>query len=99
MKVIKIPVGEPAQLVDIPNNLTALQELVGGSIELLQSGAEPDVGLLVDEEGKLKGLPFNFWHSIWKHLHGTVVFVGIDADGFCDVPKRIIEDLIEEEEE
>lgn len=72
----------------IPNALEALQELVGGHIEVAYS--EPDWALLCDEEGKLKRRAF--CRSIvteggdWiDDLVGTLVVAGVDGEEFCDL--------------
>jgi hypothetical protein len=39
--------------------LEAAQEMVGGMVEMVRSPTNPDIQILVNEEGLLKGLPFN----------------------------------------
>ena len=39
--------------------LERAQELVGGLVEMVRSPTDPDIQVLVNEEGLLKGLPFN----------------------------------------
>mgnify|MGYP003656708642 FL=1 len=39
--------------------LAAAQEMVGGMVEMVRSPTNPDIQILVNEEGLLKGLPFN----------------------------------------
>jgi len=39
--------------------LDRAQELVGGLVEMVRSPTDPDIQILVNEEGLLKGLPFN----------------------------------------
>lgn len=63
MQVIKIDPGCAPQLADIPNTLEALQQAVGGNIEMITvrldiRGLRPLV-LIVNEEGRLMGLPAN----------------------------------------
>jgi len=62
---IKVLVVEPQKqpyVKQIENSLEAMQSVVGGFIESHPAdltGADPDVDLIVNEEGKLTGLPFN----------------------------------------
>jgi len=39
--------------------LEAAQEMVGSMVEMVRSPTNPDIQILVNEEGLLKGLPFN----------------------------------------
>ena len=39
--------------------LERAQELVGGLVEMVRSPTDPDIQVLVNEEGLLVGLPFN----------------------------------------
>jgi hypothetical protein len=57
IKVIKIPVGSDPMVVQIPNTLEAMSDLVGGYIETVGLGDGLD--LCLNEEGKLLGLPPN----------------------------------------
>jgi|TARA_R110000824_G_scaffold72141_2_gene184273 hypothetical protein len=40
-------------------SLERAQELVGGFVEMVRSPTDQDIQVLVNEEGLLKGLPFN----------------------------------------
>lgn len=76
--------GEQAEVIDVDNTLKALQEEVGGYIEAVtfaENGA-----IICDEEGRLKGKQFNC-RLFEVNFVGTILIVGIDGDGFCDVPK------------
>lgn len=69
----------------IYNELHTLQRLVDGYIEVCPL-AEGMV-MIINEEGKLRGLPKNFWMEvIGDYIVGTAVFVGVDGDEFDDVP-------------
>jgi|TARA_R110000803_G_scaffold95553_1_gene163610 hypothetical protein len=39
--------------------LSEAQELVGGLVEMVRSPTDPDIQVLVNEEGMLHNLPFN----------------------------------------
>lgn len=83
MRVLKIEPGKEPVVINIENTLEALQEAVGGYIETLTFVS--DAALIVDEEGKLKGKPYNFTFC-GEVLVGTVLFVGVDGEEFCDIP-------------
>jgi len=56
-RVLLFPVSEDPQDLNIATGLQAMQDLVGGYIENVT--LEDGVGLICNEEGKLKGLPMN----------------------------------------
>ena len=58
IRVIVINVGEEPKVKMIPNELHALQEVVGGYIECIPFLDKYD--LVLNEEGKLNNLPPNF---------------------------------------
>ena len=83
MKAIIKEVGKQPKVEEIKNDLETLQNLVGGYIELVRMGG--GVGLIVNEEGKLNGLPVNFPIGI-DFVVGTAVFVAYGNDGeFTDL--------------
>lgn len=57
-------------------SLKALQEIVGGPIEHLR--AFVNIGLLVNEEGRLRGLPPN---PFFPRLVGNVILIGEPTGG------------------
>ena len=83
--VIKLP-GKNPQLRTIPNTLEALQGLVGGYIETLPVAS--DLVVIVNEEGRLQGLPYNMVFA-GQSLVGPIVFVGVDGEEFDDVPELL----------
>ncbi len=89
-KEINVLVKEPGcdlfERRKIPNTLEALQEIVGGYIELVQPCV--DLALIVNEEGKIKGMPYNFTF-LNEDLVGPVIAVGVDGEDFDDVPADI----------
>lgn len=75
MRVIVKEVHKQPEVREIKNELSVLQELVGGYIEVIRVD---DVLLICNEEGKLQGLQPNF--SIGHDtIVGTAVFVGFDG--------------------
>lgn len=83
MRVIKKEVGKAARWVDIENSLESLQREVGGYIEAVTLAS--DCALIVNEEGRLIGLPYNC--TICNlDLVGPVLVVGIKGEEFSDCP-------------
>ena len=90
-KKIRVLVKEPgkeAELREIQNTLEALQCIVGGYIETV-TFAE-DCTLIVNEEGKLQGLPVNF-RIFGDVIVGTAVLAGVDGEEFCSLEEQQIE--------
>lgn len=58
MRVIVKKVHKQPEVREIKNELSVLQELVGGYIEVVR--VDNDVLLICNEEGKLQGLQPNF---------------------------------------
>lgn len=83
MKIARKRPGEPWEFAEVENTLEALQTEVGGYIETVTLTV--DACLVVNEEGRLRGLPFNVNFAGLK-LVGTVLLVGVNGDEFCDVP-------------
>lgn len=78
------------EIIDIENDLHALQQAVGGHIETVTL---KDGGIMiVDEEGLLKQYPRNDLASIISghHIYGTALIVGADGDEFDDVPEQYL---------
>ena len=79
--LIKEP-GKKAQLKNIKNNLETLQEIVGGYIETVNFDKAV---VICNEEGLLKGLPFNCEitrEGVSAKFAGTIIICGIDGEDF-----------------
>lgn len=87
--MIKEP-GEVPYMKEIPNELHAMQDIVGGLIETFQIAN--NVTIICDEEGKLKDKPFSF---VWGRVLfvGTCIFCGVDGAEFTDFPYKKVEDF------
>lgn len=83
--------GAPWAPAKVENRLESLQQLVGGYIEVLMTH-RPDVALIVDEEGKLKGKAPNFPY-IGDVIVGPALLVGVDGEEFEDCPVTTAEEL------
>ena len=82
--IIKNP-GQPAFIRQIDNELSALQDLVGGYIQTVY--LPHGVIMIVNEEGKLMGLKpkFRLEHDL---IVGTAVFVSADREEFAGLSER-----------
>jgi hypothetical protein len=80
--IIKAVVSRPHSVpivTTIKNDLETFQKLVDGYIEVVPLQADSKVMLVLNEEGKFKGLEPNFfWYE--DLIVGTVVFVGFDEE-------------------
>lgn len=74
--------GHPLETRTIPNTLDALQEIVGGYIETFTLA--PDCVLICNEEGKLRGLPANFYFC-GELFVGPVFICGVDGEDFTSL--------------
>lgn len=83
MKAVYKEPGKAPEIIDAGNSLEALQFLVQGYIETVTLLA--DVVLICNEEGWLRGMPYNCRLSNLT-LVGPILLVGRDGDEFCDCP-------------
>ena len=102
VEMIRIPADPavPIERVQVEYSLDRMQSLVGGYIEHV---ALPGAVIVVNEEGKLQGLPLNARAtSVWwlaqmsRHgahtqdaLAGDAVIAGIDGEEYGEVPLEI----------
>jgi len=84
IKVIKQDPGKEPEIVEIENELEALQDSVGGYIQAVPLG-KGNVIVICDEEGRLKGKPYNCKAGLIDFV-GTILLVGEDGEDFTDVP-------------
>ena len=78
--------GKTAEVITIPNTLKSLQEKVGGYIEAVYPSEDP-IALIVNEEGKIHGLPLNRAlytedGQMYDIACGNMLVVGLTADDF-----------------
>lgn len=98
MQVIYKAPGAPAEVRDIPNELSALQEAVGGYIETVSFAQ--DAVVICNEEGRLMGLPHNM-RFVGVDFVGPILIAGVDGEEFTDVPMAdfLMRNLKDEEDE
>lgn len=78
--IIKEPYGD-SRLIDVDNELGALQDLIGGWIETVTFRG---FVVICDEEGRLTGKPHCCTVGATDFV-GTVLVVGDNGEDFCDV--------------
>ena len=92
MKVLVIEPHKKPYEKDVDHTLESLQGIVGGLIEPIYLD---DAAIIVNEEGKINGLPFNRAlrdenKRILDLLFGTVVICGLGGGGFTDMHEQAI---------
>lgn len=87
--IIKRPDEPVGHVTHISNTLKSFQKVVDGPIETVFISS--NVVMLVNEEGKIRGLQPNFWIGtiIRELIVGTVCLVGTDGDEFVDCPMEL----------
>lgn len=89
MKALKIEPEKAPERIDIGNELEALQDAVGGYIQVLYPDQHRPVGLVCNEEGKCCGLELN--RALYQNgkpydiIAGTFLVVGLSAEDFTDL--------------
>lgn len=92
MKVVYKEPGKSAEIITAEEGLDVLQHLVSGWIECIPF--IEGVCIVVNEEGKLKGMTPNFDYG-WDVIVGPAVFIGDDGEDFSSVPDDKIEKVME----
>ncbi len=90
MRVLIVEPGRRPRREDIPHTLQAMQQMVGGYIEIIHPFEDP-VALVCDEEGKLKGYELNRAIAGKDIIAGTFFLAGIDEDDLTDIPDALAE--------
>lgn len=95
MKVLVVRPMEMPEVQEIDHTLSAMQELVGGTIQAVYPFDDP-VALVCNDEGKLLGLPWNRAltddHGVpYDIVCGTFFVVGIGDEAFTSLTERQIE--------
>ena len=89
--IVKEP-GKPARVEPLfTNTLQAFQEAVGGYIEAVTLCT--DLALIVNEEGRLRGLPFNTT-VCGADLVGTIVAVGVKGEEFASLKAQHVPTIL-----
>ena len=83
--------GHEGHTVIIPNDLGVMQQLVGGYIEAVTI-VHPDLVIICNEEGKLRGLPYNCTIDGVDFV-GTIVAGSVDGNKFASIGADSVEYL------
>lgn len=80
IKVLKVEPDKAPELIEMPNELEAMQAIVGGYIEVFPLA--DDVAIVCNEEGKMHGMPLNrpIYHNgkMVEIIAGTFFIAGDD---------------------
>lgn len=81
--------GQPAEVIRMPNELKSFQEFVGGYIQAVYPYKDP-IALIVNDEGKLDGIPMNrALHTetgeIYDVIAGPMLVVGLSEENFASL--------------
>ena len=93
--VLIVAPGEKPRVETIPTGLESLQNQVGGYIEAVYPFEEP-VGIICNEEGKIRGLQLNRSlrdeeNNMYDIVAGTFLVVGLGDEDFCSLTAEQIE--------
>ena len=88
MKILIVEPDRHPRMAEIPLALEAMQQTVGGYIEITYPWEDP-VALVCDEEGLLKQLPFNRLVARQCALFGTFFLCGIGEEDLTDLPDQL----------
>lgn len=90
MRIILCPQGEPARVVEICNELTEMQSIVGGLIEIVP--VIDGIAMVCNEEGKLRAdfKPNRYvtWKGLIDVICGDFFYCGTDGRELTDIPKN-----------
>ena len=95
LTVLCVKPGKKPACIEIEAGLDALQRAVGGYIEAVYPYEDP-VALIVNEEGKLNGLPLNRAlrdedNDIYDIVAGTFLVVGLGESEFASLTPALME--------
>ena len=83
----KAPTDDKFRQLNIPNDLLAIQELVGGYIETVTLAT--DACIICNEEGRILGMPENC-NFCGVDFVGPILLVGVNGDEFTDCPMSLM---------
>ena len=95
IKILALPVDREPYITNIESSLKNMQNYVGGYIETVTVLKNPQVILICDEEGVLKGravnpsIPDLAEHGGWApEIVGDCFFCGVSGEEFADLPDK-----------
>lgn len=90
MRILIVEPGIAPRRADIPHTLEAMQQIVGGYIQVVYPFTDPVV-LICDEEGKLKGKVPILYIPRKDIIVGTFFLCGQGEEDFSDLPDELME--------
>ena len=95
MRILVVAPQQKPIVKEVENTLTALQEVVGGTIQTLYPFIEPVV-LVCNDEGKLLDLPMNRAlrdedGQMYDVICGTFFLCGLSGDSFASLTEELIQ--------
>lgn len=98
MKVIICEANHRARVEEIENTLEAMQAVVGGYIETVDTIFNGDAIIVCNENGKIDNLEANRLlvdrdGNICDVIHGTFFVCGVGEEDFDDVPEELVDML------
>ena len=95
IKILACPVDREPYITNIENSLRNMQNYVGGYIETMTVLKNPQVILICDEEGLLKGRAWNpsipdlgKYGGWMPEIVGDCFLCGVDGEEFADLPDK-----------
>lgn len=95
IKILACPVDREPYITNIENSLKNMQNYIGGYIETVTVLKNPQVILICDEEGVLKGravnpsIPDLDEYGGWAPgIVGDCFFCGVSGEEFADLPDK-----------
>ena len=92
IRILALPVDREPYITNISNTLENMQRFVGGYIETVTVLNNPQVILICDEEGLLKGravnpsIPDSDEYGRGLVIVGDCFLCGVDGEEFADLP-------------
>jgi len=90
MRILICEPGKRPEIADIPHSLSAMQEIVGGSIQAIYPWDDP-VASVCDDEALFKETPWNRYICEGVAIEGTFFVCGLSEDDFDDLPEDMVE--------
>ena len=92
--VLVVEPGKAPRAVNLKGDLKSLQDAVGGYIEAIYPYDDP-VAVIVNEEGKLNGLPMNRAlrdedGDVYDIICGTFLVAGLADEDFCSLSPELL---------
>lgn len=100
IRLLKIEPLKKPELIEVDHTLEVLQELVGGTLQATYPWDADEVGVLCDDEGKLKGYPANRIledenGNPYDVLVGTFFICGLGREDFTSISDAMAEKYTE----